>query len=45
MICEYDDRVRVPFKVMSPCFQGSDDGEKFTIIDLVILFGGIKGLR
>jgi hypothetical protein len=44
MIGEYNDRVRVPFKVMPPCFQGTDDGEEFTIVDLVVSFSGIKGL-
>jgi hypothetical protein len=45
MISEYDNRVRVPFKIMPPCFQGTDNGEEFTIIDLVIPFSGVKGLR
>jgi hypothetical protein len=44
MIGEYNDRVRVPFKVMPPCFQSTDDGEEFLIVDLVVSFGGIKGL-
>jgi len=45
MICEYDDRVRVPFEVVPPCFQGMDNGKKFSIIDLVVLFSGVKGLQ
>jgi hypothetical protein len=44
MICEYNDRVRIPFKVMPPYFQGTDDGEEFTIVDLVISFSGVEGL-
>jgi hypothetical protein len=45
MICEYDDRVRIPFKIMPPCFQGTDDGKEFMIVNLIISFGGVKGLR
>jgi hypothetical protein len=45
MISEYNDRVGVSFKVVSPCFQGSDNGKEFSIIDLVVPFGGVKGLR
>jgi hypothetical protein len=44
MIGEYNDGMRVPFKVVPPCFQGTDDGEELTIVDLVISFGGVKGL-
>jgi hypothetical protein len=44
MIGEHDDRVRVPFKVVPPCFQGMDNGEEFPIINLVISFSGIEGL-
>jgi hypothetical protein len=44
MIGEYNDRVGVPFKVMPPCFQSMDNGEEFTIVDLVISFGRVKGL-
>jgi hypothetical protein len=44
MISEYDDRVRIPFKIMPPCFQGVDNSEEFSIIDLVVSFGGVKGL-
>ena len=31
-------------EVMPPGFQGANDGEKFTIIDIVIPFGGGEGL-
>jgi len=44
MISEYDDRVRIPFKIVPPCFQGMDNGKQFLIIDLVVSFGGVKGL-
>jgi hypothetical protein len=45
MIGEHDDGMGVPFKVMPPCFQGTNDGKEFSIIDLIVLFGGVKGLR
>jgi hypothetical protein len=44
VIGEYNDRVRIPFNIMSPCFQGMDDGEEFTIIDLMVSLSGVKGL-
>jgi hypothetical protein len=45
VIGEYNNRVGVPFKIVPPCFQGMDDGEEFAIIDLVVSFGGVKGLQ
>jgi hypothetical protein len=45
VISEHDDRVRIPFKVVPPCFQGTDDGKEFSIVDLVVSFGGVEGLR
>jgi hypothetical protein len=45
MIGEYYDRMGISFKIMPPCFQGMDDGEKLSVIDLVVSFGGIKGLQ
>jgi hypothetical protein len=45
MIGEHDDRVGISFKVMPPCFQDMDDGEKFMIVDLVVSFSGVKGLQ
>jgi hypothetical protein len=44
MISEYNDRVGISFEVMPPCFQGTDNGEEFTIIDLIISFSRVKGL-
>ena len=31
-------------EVVVPRFQGADDGEKFTIIDIIVAFGGGEGL-
>jgi hypothetical protein len=45
MIGEHDNRVRVPFEVVPPSFQGADDCEEFTIVDLVISFSRVEGLR
>jgi hypothetical protein len=45
VIGEYNDRVRVSFKVMPPCFQGTDDSEEFSIIDLVVSFCRVEGLQ
>ena len=44
MVGEDNDRVWVPFEVMAPSFQGSDDGKEFSIVDLIVLFCGVKGL-
>jgi hypothetical protein len=44
MIGEYNDWVRVPFKIVPPCFQGTDDGKELSVIDLIILFCEIEGL-
>ena len=32
-------------EVVAPGFQGANDGEEFTIIDIVVAFGGGEGLR
>jgi hypothetical protein len=45
MICEDDDRVQVPFKVMAPLGECSDNSEQFPVKDLVITFGRVQGLR
>jgi hypothetical protein len=44
MIGEHNDRVRVSFKVVPPCFQGTDNGKEFLVVDLVASFGGVEGL-
>ena len=32
-------------EIMAPRFQGANDGEEFSVIDIVVPFGGRKGLR
>ena len=32
-------------KVVTPRLQGANDGKEFTIVDIVIAFGGREGLR
>jgi hypothetical protein len=44
MIGEYDNQVRVPFKVMAPFSERSDDSEQFSIEDLVVSFCWVQGL-
>jgi len=44
MIGEYDNQVWVPFKVMAPFSECSDDGEQFPIEDLVVSFCWVQGL-
>ena len=34
-----------PMEIMAPRFQGANDGEEFSVIDIVVPFGGRKGLR
>ena len=41
MIREYYD-LFFSSKEMSPCFQGSDDGEELSIINLIVSFGGVQ---
>ena len=36
--------LREAFEVVSPGFKGTDDGEEFLVIDLVILFGWGQGV-
>ncbi|KIK32050.1 hypothetical protein CY34DRAFT_102321, partial [Suillus luteus UH-Slu-Lm8-n1] len=44
VICKNNDRMGVSFKIVAPCFQSTDNSEKFPIIDLIVTFGGIKRL-
>ena len=32
-------------EVMSPGFEGTDDGQEFTVIDIIVLFRWGEGLR
>jgi hypothetical protein len=36
VVGENDDRVRVPFKIVAPCLQGTDDHKEFSIVDLIV---------
>ena len=45
VICKDLDGERGSMEVVSPGFQGTDDGEEFPIIDVVILFSRDKQLR
>jgi hypothetical protein len=44
MISKNDYRVVGARKEMSPCFEGMENCEQFSVVDLVISFGGIKRL-
>ena len=45
MISEDNHRVGVPFEKVLPCFKSADDSEEFAVINLIILFGWVQGLR
>ena len=45
MISEDDNRVRVPFEVVSPCLESADYRKEFSIIDLIVSFCRVEGLR
>ena len=45
MISEDLDREGRPGEVLSPCLKGVEDGEEFSVIDVVVLFGGGERLR
>ena len=36
---------RGTMKVVAPRFQGTDDGEEFSVVDIVVAFGGGEQLR
>jgi hypothetical protein len=44
MICEYYDRVWVPFEVVTPFREGANDCKEFAIKNLVVAFGRVQGL-
>ena len=44
MICDNRDRVWGSLKVMFPFGKGEDDGEEFSIIDVIVPFGKREGL-
>ena len=45
MISEDLDREGGSGEVLSPCLKGMEDGEEFSVIDVVVPFGGGEGLR
>ena len=45
MISEDLDREGGPGEVLSPCLKGVEDGEKFSVIDVVVPFSGGERLR
>ena len=45
MIVEYLHREGRAMEIVAPGFQGANDGEEFTVIDVVVVFSGGKGLR
>jgi len=44
VIHEDQDQMGAPYEEVSPVFQTSDDGQKFSVIDIIISFSGIEGL-
>ena len=44
MIHDNGDGVWGPLKVMFPFGKGEDDGEEFSVVDVIVLFGKRKGL-
>jgi hypothetical protein len=44
MISEYDNRVRVSFKVMTPFSERPNNSEQFSVKDLVVPFCQVQGL-
>ena len=43
MICYYGYRVFHASEVMAPLFQGLDNSKQFSVVDVVVSFGGRKG--
>ena len=44
MICDNGDGMRGPLKVMFPFGKGKDDGEEFSVVDVIVPFGKREGL-
>ena len=44
MVHEDHDWVGTAYKEVSPIFQASDYGQEFPVVDIVVLFGQVKGL-
>ncbi len=44
MVCEDDHRVGAPYQEVSPIFEASDDSQEFSVVDIVVSFGGVECL-
>ena len=44
MVRKDDYRVRASYKEVPPIFEASDDGQKFSVVDVVVLFGRVECL-
>ena len=44
VVCEDGDWVGASDEEMSPVFKASDDGQEFSVVDVVVSFGGIECL-
>ncbi len=44
MVRKDDDWVGAPNEEVSPIFEASDDGQEFSVVDVIVLFGGVKCL-
>jgi len=44
VVREDDYGVRASDEEVSPVFEASDDGQEFSVVDVVVLFGGVECL-
>ena len=44
MVRKDDHRVGASHEEVSPVFEASDDGQEFSVVDVVVSFGGVEGL-
>jgi len=44
VVREDDDRVGASNEEVPPVFEASDDGQEFSIVDIIVSFGGVKCL-
>ena len=45
VVREDDDWMGAPDEEVSPVFKASNDGQEFSVIDVVVSFGGVECLR
>ena len=45
VVSEDDHRMGIAFEEVSPCLQGTDNRKKLSVVDLIIPFRSVKGLR